>query len=123
MSLSLPHRHRYHYHQRHLTHIIIKLSIASSLSISLSLSLSYLGGLDGLNLPRARDELDRLGRMVGDLHFVDEDVLVLKRVALLRVILATNLNPIPHTQAQKERDGQKYYCFISLLPAAFQRHT
>lgn len=62
---------------------------------------TYLGGLDGLDLPRTRHQLDRLRGVVGDLDLVDKDVLVFQGVALLRVVLAAHLNPIPHGNTNK----------------------
>lgn len=53
----------------------------------------YLASLDRLDFPGTRHELHRLRRLVGDLDLVHEDVLVLQRIALLRIVLAANLNP------------------------------
>lgn len=55
--------------------------------------LTYLCGLDRLNFPRARHELHRLRRLVGDLDLVHKDVLVLKGVALLGVVLTAHFHP------------------------------
>lgn len=126
-SQNQQHIYRYHIisYNKYRDHIITHNYRYHTTSYRIMIVIiSYLSGLDGLNLPRTRDELDGLRGVVGDLHLVHEDVLILKGVALLRVVLAAHLNPVPR-QPKNGTQHAKYVstCETKHKKAAKNRYT
>lgn len=54
---------------------------------------AHLASLDGLDFPSAGNQLNRLRRLVRDLHLIHENVLIFEGIALLRIVLAAHLHP------------------------------